>query len=612
MIVRRKKGVLAGLGWQLLVAAAATAVAFGLRLMMEGVFQDSRPFVTFYISVVVSAGFGGAWGGMIATLMGGLLGLQYFSGGTASLGTLSSRIDYALYFLISLIITLTYETLRRERTSARDFAGALEESQARLRALLDHSPSGIYLKDSDGKYLLVNKEYARILGTDPKRALNRTDAQLVEPEVAEKLRRNDLAVLMTGAPINIEETMVVDGRPRSFISTKFPVLGPKGWPTAVGSMTIDITDRKALEEQLVHSQKMDSIGRLAGGIAHDFNNLLTAIIGYAELAELHLGQDHPVGKDLGQIRSAGERAAKLTSQLLSFARKHIQETQQLDLNAIATTTQGLLSRLVGEQIELSTNLARDLWPIEGDASQFELVLVNLVVNARDAIDGHGGITISTKNVTLESPMKAVDGQLDPGDYAVISVKDTGGGIDSEVMESIFEPFFTTKEKGKGTGLGLATVYGIVRQHEGQIVVESRRGTGTTFSIYVPRRVQEEETGKAKASVETGPIHGTILLVEPDADLRALATDTMQDQGYKVIATEDAADAATKCALAPGPIDLLVAPEPDIDGLLFDLKMTHPDVQVVGVGFRSASDLRTPYNAAQLAAAIRCKFANQAR
>jgi len=608
MIERRKPSTLASLSWQFAIAVTATAGAFALRVLLNHVFSENRPYITFYLAVVVAAGFGGAWGGMLATIFGGLLGLHYFAGGATSLATPATRIDYGLYFLISLIITLAYETLRRERTSARDFAEALEESQARLRALLENSPSGIYLKDADGKYLLVNKEYARILGTDPKRVLNKTDSQLLPPEIAENLRRNDLAVLMTGAPINIEKTMMVEGQMRSFISTKFPLLGPKGWPIAVGSMSIDVTDRKALEDQLVHSQKMDSIGRLAGGIAHDFNNLLTAIIGYAELAEMRLGADHPVAQDLVQIRSAGERAAKLTSQLLSFARKHVQETREVSLNEAALAAQSLLGRLVGEQIKLSVDLDPDLWPIEGDAAQFELVLVNLVVNARDAISGHGEITMTTRNVSSESPLKAVDGQIEPGDYALISVRDTGEGIDAQTMENIFEPFFTTKEKGKGTGLGLATVYGIIHQHGGQIIVQSKLGEGTTFSIYLPRRDVASDVIESTSKTDGGPIHGTILLAEEDHDLRLLAIDTLQDLGYRVLDATDPADATAKAALFGAKIDLLIAHDDGADSLIADLQAMHPEMQVVGVGYRATSDVRLPYTSAQLANAVRKKIA----
>lgn len=472
--------------WHVLLAVACTFLAFILKLAIDDELLGRRPYITFYLSVVVSARYGGAWSGMIATIFGGLIGLHFFSGGAESLAEPLAKFDYGVYVLISLVITLAYETLRREKAAARNSADALEQSQARLQTLLDNSPAGIYLKDSDGRYLLLNREYGHILGQPPERVIGKTDAEILQPDVAERLRRNDLAVLMTGAPINIEKVMNVNGEERSYLSTKFPLLDPKGWPIAVGSMSIDITDRKRLEEQLLHSQKMDSIGRLAGGIAHDFNNLLTAIIGYAELGEMRVGDTHPVSADLKQIRAAGERAAALTAQLLAFARKHVQEVHDVSLNDLATQIQKLLERLVGEQIILRTDLAEDLWLVRGDAGQLEQVLVNLVVNARDAIPGYGNIVIRTKNVVVERPFKAVDGDVERGEYALFSVSDDGVGIPTDRIENIFEPFYTTKEKGKGTGLGLATVYGIVRQHNGQLVVESEVGKGTTFNIYLPR------------------------------------------------------------------------------------------------------------------------------
>src|SRR5687767_14582305 len=310
--------------WHVLLGVACTFLAFLLRLGLDDELFGRRPYITFYLSVVVAARFGGAWSGMIATILGGLIGLRFFSGGPVALSETLTKFDYDVNIIISLVVTLAYETLRREKAGARRTADALEQSQSRLQTLLDNSPAGIYLKDSEGKYLLLNKEYGRILGQSPEKVVGKTDADILPVDMAERLRRNDLAVLMTGAPINIEKVMVINGEDRSFISTKFPLLDAKGWPIAVGSMSIDITDRKRLEEQLLHSQKMDSIGRLAGGIAHDFNNLLTAIIGYAELAEIRVGSEHPVAGDLKQIRAAGERAAALTAQLLAFARKHVQ------------------------------------------------------------------------------------------------------------------------------------------------------------------------------------------------------------------------------------------------------------------------------------------------
>jgi PAS domain S-box-containing protein len=595
---------------QIAIGLAFTALAFVVRLAFDEELIDRRPYVTFYLAVVFSARFGGVWSGTIATLLGGMLGLEFFSQGS-SLASPVARMDYALYLLISIVVTVAYETLRVERSKARRYAAELEESQSRLQTLLENSPTGIYLKDAEGRYLLLNREYARILGADAADVLGKTDMQLMPAAVAEKLRRNDLAVLMTGAPINIEKTMVVNGEDRHFISTKFPLFDSRGWPVAVGSMSIDITDRRRLEEQLLHSQKMDSIGRLAGGIAHDFNNLLTAIIGYAELAEMRVGPEHPVIGDIKQIRNAGERAASLTAQLLSFARKHVQERQIVNLNLLALQMHSILERVVGEQIQVVTDLQEDLWSVYCDTSQFEQVMLNLVVNARDSISGFGEIQIRTRNVSIEAPLKAIDGDVERGDYALVSISDTGSGIDPKTLENIFEPFFTTKEKGRGTGLGLATVYGIVRQHDGQLVVETSAGTGSTFHVYLPRVDESRHVMPRRASSGMGgPLNGTILLVEPNHDLMEIAVTTLTDLGYHVIPAETAQDAVDEASAAQQ-IDLLISDShvPPLSGkeLAEEVGHRHPNLRALFVSNgdgKADSELKRPYTAAEIAAAAR--------
>ncbi|MDQ2986998.1 MAG: PAS domain-containing protein [Armatimonadota bacterium] len=598
--------------WQFALGVGATLVAFILRTLLDAQLVDNRPYITFYLSVVVAARYGGAWSGMLATILGGLLGLHFFSEGPAGLGTPVARLDYGLYFIICLVITLAFETSRREKATVAQYAEALEESQGRLQTLLDNSPTGIYLKDTEGRYLLINKEYARVLGVEPQLAIGQTDNTLVAAPIAEYLRKNDLAVLMTGAPVSIEKTLVVGGERRHFISTKFPLLDAQGWPIAVGSISIDVTDRKRLEEQLLHTQKMESIGRLAGGIAHDFNNLLTAIIGYAELAEMRIDPAHPVAADLVQIRSAGERAAKLTAQLLAFARKQVQEKQVINLNAQAERIHQLLDRLVGDEIRLNLALEPKLWRVEADAGQVDQVIVNLVVNARDAIEGGGEITIETRNVVVETPLKAVDGDVERGEYVLLSVKDGGAGIGPQTLENIFEPFFTTKESGRGTGLGLATVYGIVRQHDGQLSVDSEVGVGSSFNVYLPRsEAISRNPPQAGEAGLTGQVNGTILLLEEDDELRSLALETLQDLGYRTLLAENAQDAIEFSRGLPGEIDLLVV-GPDAAPLTAheleeELTAAQPQMKVLVVGM---GILLKPYTSAQLAAAVRRSLANQ--
>lgn len=612
MIQRHRPSRPAEIFWQLALGVGATLVAFILRTVLDHDLADSRPYITFYLSVVVAARYGGAWSGMLATILGGLLGLHFFSAGPVGLATPVARFDYGLYFIICLVITLAFETSRREKATVAHYAEALEESQGRLQTLLDNSPTGIYLKDTEGRYLLINKEYARVLGVDPELAIGQTDNTLVAAPIAEYLRKNDLAVLMTGAPVSIEKTLVVSGERRHYISTKFPLLDAQGWPIAVGSISIDVTDRKRLEEQLLHTQKMESIGRLAGGIAHDFNNLLTAIIGYAELAEMRIDPAHPVAADLVQIRSAGERAAKLTAQLLAFARKQVQEKQIINLNSQAEHMHQLLNRLVGDQIKLNLALESKLWSIEGDAGQLDQVIVNLVVNARDAIEGGGEITIETRNVVVEAPIKAVDGDVERGEYVLLSVRDSGMGIGPQTLENIFEPFFTTKESGKGTGLGLSTVYGIVRQHEGQLAVESEVGVGSAFNVYLPRSESVSQSPlQTSDDGLTGQINGTILLLEDDDEVRSVALETLHDLGYRTLVAENAQEAIDFSRSLPGEIDLLIV-GPDAAPLTAheleeELTSMQPQMKVLVVGM---GVLLKPYTSAQLAAVVRRSLSDQ--
>ena len=595
---------------QILIALFCTWISFIVRLAFDDDLLDRRPYVTFYIAVVFAARFGGLWSGTLSTLIGGFLGLHFFARDTVLSGAVA-RMDYALYFLISIIVTIAYETLRRERSNVKRYADALEESQSRLQTLLDNSPTGIYLKDAEGRYLLLNREYGRILGADPAYVLGKTDLEFMPSAIAEKLRRNDLAVLMTGAPINIEKTMNVNGEDRHFISTKFPLFDSRGWPIAVGSMAIDITDRKKLEEQLLHSQKMDSIGRLAGGIAHDFNNLLTAIIGYAELAEMRVGPDHPVVTDIKQIRNAGERASSLTAQLLSFARKHVQEKHLVNLNLLALQMHSILERVVGEQIKVVTDLQEDLWSVHCDPSQLEQVILNLVVNSRDSIDGFGEIQIRTRNVTIDRPVKAIDGNVERGEYALISVSDTGSGIDPSTLENIFEPFFTTKEKGRGTGLGLATVYGIVRQHDGQLVVETSKGLGSTFHVYIPRADENRRTAHQDHTGNSeGPINGVIMVVEPDKEQMEIALTTMAELGYRVIPVLSAQEAIDD-ATATQQLDLIICGVrvPPLTGLELaeEIRQRHPNLATIFIGEPGEGELAPSYSPSDIAVAVRKKL-----
>jgi signal transduction histidine kinase/CheY-like chemotaxis protein len=305
----------------------------------------------------------------------------------------------------------------------------------------------------------------------------------------------------------------------------------------------DITERKRLEAQFLQAQKMEGIGRLAGGVAHDFNNLLTAIMSYTELARDGLAPGDPVAEDLDEVARAARRAADLTSQLLAFARKQIIEPQSLNLNTLVGGMDRLLRRVIGEDVELEVHPAPDLDYVKADAGQIEQVLINLAVNARDAMPEGGKLIVETRNVTLDAALAARHIGMGPGAYVLLEVSDTGVGMDADTQRQVFEPFFTTKGPGRGTGLGLATCYGIVKQHGGSIALYSEVGLGSTFQIYLPS-VAEPPPPAAhhEGPGETSQGSETILLAEDEPAVRTLACRVLRERGYTVIEAVNGDDA----------------------------------------------------------------------
>jgi signal transduction histidine kinase/CheY-like chemotaxis protein len=321
----------------------------------------------------------------------------------------------------------------------------------------------------------------------------------------------------------------------------------------------DITERRQLENELLQSQKMEAVGRLAGGIAHDFNNLLTAIGGYTALLLEEHPEEDAVRADLAEIEQAATRGAALVDQLLSFSRRKMLMPTTLDLNEVVESTRGLLSRVIGADVELVTRLARKLDGVRADRTQIEQVVLNLAVNARDAMSAGGRLDIETANVTLRA--RDVAGRIDAmvGPHVLLSVRDTGTGMDRETQAQVFEPFFTTKEVGEGTGLGLSTAYGIVTQAGGHIAVDSRLGAGTTFRVYLPadtRDVAASTPAEHDAAPRTG--HETILVVEDESAVRSLARDVLTRLGYDVLVASDGRHALKVADRCRRPINLLVS------------------------------------------------------
>jgi len=350
----------------------------------------------------------------------------------------------------------------------------------------------------------------------------------------------------------------------------------------------DVTNQRNLEEQLAQSQRLESIGRLAGGVAHDFNNILSAIIGNIELCLLTTDKNNPLYERLKQIEQSGLRAARLTKQLLAFSRREIIYPELMDLGEEVAELNEMLPRLLGEHVEIVTRVQKELWPVKMDRGQFEQLLINLAVNGRDAMNSGGTLSIELTNTFLDSSYVKDRPEMKSGDYIMLGITDTGTGMSQEVTEHIFEPFFTTKEQGKGTGLGLATVHGIVKQNKGEIFVYSELGKGTTFKVYLPRCLETGSppvTNISDASKQEIP-RGTetILMVEDDNDVRDMLTNFLSDLGYTVLEAEDGKDALQICSKYQDNIDLLltdvVMPRMSGPELVNELGNTYPDLIVL--------------------------------
>ena len=350
-------------------------------------------------------------------------------------------------------------------------------------------------------------------------------------------------------------------------------------------------DRQTVEEahrrteaQLRQIQKMEAVGQLAGGVAHDFNNMLFVINGQAQMALSRIAPDDPVRATLQMIIKTGQRAAKLTSQLLAFSRRQVLQPKVVDLNAIVADMDRMLRRLIREDIVLTTRLDPELKPTRADPGQVEQVLMNLVVNARDAMSAGGRLTIETANKTLDEAYCRTHEGVEPGRYVMLAVSDTGCGLSEEVKAHLFEPFFTTKERGKGTGLGLATVYGIIKQTGGHVAVYSEPGHGTSFKVYLPRVEAVVTPCPGKVSSVLRGCNETVLLVEDDPDVRALAADILKSNGYEVVLASNGVEALRVCEKHGGKIDLVVTDVimPNMNGpeLAQHARRMYPEVQVV--------------------------------
>ncbi|GAB4443634.1 MAG: hypothetical protein Kow0031_25930 [Anaerolineae bacterium] len=435
----------------------------------------------------------------------------------------------------------------------------LNEERYLLSTAVNQAADSITITDEQGIIRYVNPAFQRITGYPPEEVIGKRPLLMLEADRDFELHHQIWSTLKAGRVWHGHLTSKKrDDSAYSVETTITPIKDENGKIINYVSTQRDVTRELQLETQYRQSQKMEAIGQLTAGIAHDFNNLLMSINGFAELMQLRLPSDSPFQDMASRIVSSGESAANLIRQLLIFSRKQIVEPVILDLNQTVADIQKMLRRIIGEDIELSTTLQPDLWPIKSDPTQLEQIIVNLAVNARDAMPNGGKLEIKTHNMVLTPEGMQEMADLEPGNYVRLTVSDTGAGIDQDTLPHIFEPFFTTKEKGKGTGLGLSTVYGIIKQAGGDIQVSSRRGHGTTFYIYFPHAAIDDARLPA-GHPEAGLVQGTetILLVEDSAAVQELVTLTLQAQGYHVLRAGNGEEALSVFKSYPGEVHLLL-------------------------------------------------------
>ena len=479
------------------------------------------------------------------------------------------------------------QVLIRDVTERKRMERELKRREQRFRQLIKNASDIIAVLNPEGKVLYGSPSITSRLGYQIDDIKDRTVFELIHEDDRDEVWRVFQSTLKEPFRVSGLTEFRLKHKNGSYRTLEAIAKNLLDDPAIKGVVinARDITERKELEEQLFQSQKMEAIGRLAGGIAHDFNNLLTAITGYSELILQSIDPDDPVYEDVIEIKKSALRAASLTRQLLAFSRKQVMQPKIINLNDIISDLGKLLKRLIDEHIELTINLAPDLVNIKADPSQIEQVIMNLVVNARDAMTRGGRLTIETENVHIQEYHQPHRSDLMPGEYAILRIQDTGVGMDQNVKDRIFEPFFTTKEHGKGTGLGLSTVYGIVKQSGGFIYVHSEPGEGTVFEIFLPRA--EDEPPKDSESMDLPPTlrgHETILVVEDEPLLRELTRRVLRNFGYRVLEAEDGQKALQLFEQHTEKVHLLLTDVilPYLNGRELSEKLCHmqPDLKVL--------------------------------
>ncbi|MGA2269170.1 MAG: PAS domain S-box protein [Bryobacteraceae bacterium] len=524
-----------------------------------------------------------------------------------------------------------YEAEIERRALETKAEQALQESESRFRTIFEQAAVGMVQASLDQRLVRVNQRFCEFVGRSREELLQLTIGEITHPDdIAES--KQHLERLLKGelSSFGLEKRYIRKDGDTVWGSLTVSLLrSPSGEPLSSIAVVVDITgqkrtedERRKLERQLQQAQKMESVGRLAGGVAHDFNNHLTVISGYCAMLLGELGPNDPLREQVQEIILAGGRAATLTQQLLAFSRKQVAEPRVISLNDIAAEAGKMLSRLIGDDIEIVTHLDPGLGSVVADPSQMNQVLVNLAINARDAMPDGGRIIVETLNADLDESYAAGHADVQAGHYVLLSVTDTGAGMTQEVMQHIFEPFFTTKGSGVGTGLGLSMVYGIVRQSGGWIWVYSEPGKGSTFKIYLPRADRAPEPSPAPVP-RADTLRGTetVLVVEDQPEVRQLTLAVLRSQGYHLLEAANGNEALSLCAQNPGPIHLLITDVvmPDMTGkeLAKRLMALRPSLKALYMSGYTASVivhqgvldpgvayLPKPFSPAQLSAKVR--------
>jgi PAS domain S-box-containing protein len=533
------------------VAILSTTLALIPAVLLPNI-SESR-LAVFAVAVMVSAWYGGWKPGLVATSFALTVSAYFsFSSEQTPAQFRSTMLRLTLFVILAALICWFNAALRAAQENLR-------RSEINFRSLVMNAPYGICRCDAAGQILGVNPAFRSVLGYTTATELVGTHLGQLYADTQHWFELADY--LRASTPFN---GLIAEWKRKDGSSTIVRVSGR----TVTDSykeknfelFTEDVTERRALEQQLRQSQKMEAVGRLAGGIAHDFNNLLMVISGYSEFLLERLGPDPALRSPAQEIASAAQRASSLTRQLLAFSRKQMMAPKILDLNTVVTENLKMLTRVIGEDIDLVMVPTHELGAVRADSGQIDQVIMNLAVNARDAMPSGGKLTIETSNVSLDEEYARLHAPISPGQYVMLAISDTGMGMDTETQTHIFEPFFTTKGT-KGTGLGLSTVYGIVKQSGGFIWVYSEPGQGTSFKIYFPRVAERAEVAALSAPAEeaaaTEAGTETILLAEDEANLRYLARQFLEKQGYKVIEATDGAAAMQIAVAHEGVIHLLL-------------------------------------------------------